>query len=52
MGMSEADILAYFRDNIHYELDAECRKGLALYFQLAAECGVIPQAPVLEFLEG
>jgi chorismate dehydratase len=52
MGMPEADILAYFRDNIHYQLDAECRKGLALYFQLAAECGVIPQAPALEFLEG
>ncbi len=52
IGLSEEDILSYFRDNIHYELDAECRKGLALYFQLAAECEVIPQAPALEFLEG
>jgi chorismate dehydratase len=52
IGLTVADILSYFRDNIYYELDAECRKGLALYFKLAAECGVIPQAPVLEFLEG
>ncbi len=50
MGLSEAEIASYLRDNIHYTLDAECRKGLALYFQLAAECGVIEQAPELEFL--
>ncbi len=50
MGLSEAEIASYLRENIHYTLDAECRKGLALYFQLAAECGVIEQAPELEFL--
>jgi len=51
MGLSEAKIASYLRDNIHYTLDAECRKGLALYFKLAAECGVIPAAPELEFLK-
>jgi len=50
MGLNEADITNYLRRNIHYTLDAECRKGLAMYFQLAAECGVIEQAPELEFL--
>ena len=50
MGLGEAEIVSYFRENIHYTLDAECRKGLALYFKLAAECGVIEQAPELEFL--
>jgi chorismate dehydratase len=51
MGLSETEIKNYFQENIHYTLDAECRKGLALYFKLAAECGVIPTAPELEFLE-
>jgi len=51
MGLSAARIVSYFRENIHYTLDAECRKGLALYFKLAAECGVIPAAPELEFLK-
>jgi chorismate dehydratase len=50
MGLDEAEIASYLRENIHYVLDAECRKGLALYFKLAAECGVIEQVPELEFL--
>ncbi len=51
LGLSEASIKSYLRENIHYTLDAECRKGLALYFKLAAECGVIERAPELVFLE-
>jgi len=51
MGLSQTKIVSYLRDNIHYTLSAECRKGLALYFKLAAECGVIPSAPELEFLK-
>jgi chorismate dehydratase len=51
MGLSEEAITKYLRENIHYHLDAECRKGLALYFKLAAECGVIERAPELEFWE-
>jgi chorismate dehydratase len=51
MGLSEAAISSYLRENIHYQLDAECRKGLALYFELAAECGVIERVPELEFWE-
>ncbi len=50
MGLRECAIANYLRQNIHYTLDAECRKGLALYFKLAAECGVIEKAPELEFL--
>ena len=50
MRLSEVQIVRYFRENIHYELDANCRKGLSLFFQLAAECGVIERAPELEFL--
>jgi chorismate dehydratase len=50
LGLSEESIRHYFQHNIHYTLDAECRRGLALYFQLAAECGVIARVPELEFL--
>ena len=50
MGLGESEIKRYFQENIHYTLDAECREGLALYFKLAVECGVIPAAPELEFL--
>jgi chorismate dehydratase len=52
MGLAEAEIVGYLSENIHYRLDEECRKGLALYFALAAECGVIAQVPELEFWEG
>lgn len=50
MGLSKAEITTYLRENIHYTLDEKCREGLAMYFKLAAECGVIAAAPVLEFL--
>jgi chorismate dehydratase len=52
MGLEESEIARYLRENIYYRLDAECRKGLALYFELAAECGVIERAPELEFWAG
>ncbi len=50
LGLSEAAIAGYLSQNIHYTLDAECAKGLSLYFTLAAECAVIERAPELEFL--
>ena len=52
LGLDEDAIASYLRENIHYRLDAECREGLALYFRLAAECGVIERAPELEYWEG
>jgi len=52
MGLTEARITSYLRDNIHYSLDPECQKGLALYFKLAVECGVIDHVPMLEILQG
>jgi chorismate dehydratase len=52
LGLAEAEIVRYLRENIHYSLDAECRAGLARYFELAAECGVIARVPELEFWEG
>lgn len=52
MGLTEVEIVSYLQENIHYRLDAECQEGLALYFRLAAECGVIERAPELEYWEG
>jgi chorismate dehydratase len=51
MKLSEADVSSYLTENICYQLSDECKKGLALYFQLAEECGVIDYAPELEFWE-
>jgi chorismate dehydratase len=49
LALEEAEIVRYLRQNIHYTLDAECRAGMARYFELAAECGVIERPPELEF---
>ena len=52
IGLAEPEIVRYLQDNICYSLDEECRRGLALYFALAAECGVIERVPQLEFWTG
>ena len=52
IGLEEPEIVRYLQENIHYRLDEECRRGLALYFALAAECGLIERAPQLEFWTG
>lgn len=51
MGLRESAIRNYFTENIHYQLDADCRRGLERYFQLAVECGDIEKAPALEFVD-
>lgn len=45
-----ATIRNYLSRNIHYILDDECLTGLELFFRYAAECGVLPPAPPLQFL--
>jgi chorismate dehydratase len=50
LGLFESDITSYLRDNIYYRLDADCLEGLHLFYQYAAECGVLPDAPAVEFL--
>jgi chorismate dehydratase len=51
VGISEADVQAYLSHNIYYDLDAECIEGLQLFYRYAAEIGVLPSAPELNFLE-
>jgi chorismate dehydratase len=50
-GLSEEGVRAYVTDNIHYYLDASCLEGLKLFYRYASECGVLPRAPELVFLE-
>jgi chorismate dehydratase len=51
LGLSEDQVKSYLTDNIHYYLDAACLDGLRLFYDYAAECGVLPKAPQLSFLD-
>jgi chorismate dehydratase len=50
LGLSKAEIVAYLTRNICYSLDADCLEGLELFFRYSAECGLIPDSPMLRFL--
>jgi chorismate dehydratase len=49
--LSEADVISYLTENIYYELDAACLEGLRLFYRYADECGALPAAPPLRFLD-
>jgi chorismate dehydratase len=51
LGISEADVRSYLTENIHYHLDRGCLEGLELFYRYAEECGVLPPAPPLQFVE-
>jgi chorismate dehydratase len=51
IAVPEPTIRAYLTDNIHYVLDEDCIAAIEKFFLLAAECGVLPKAPPLRFLE-
>jgi chorismate dehydratase len=51
LGLSAADVISYLTENIHYYLDAACLDGMRLFYDYAAECGALPAAPPLRFLE-
>jgi chorismate dehydratase len=51
VGLSEAGVRSYLTENIHYHLDAACLEGLQLFYRYAQECGALPAAPTLSFLE-
>jgi len=52
LGLTEAMVKDYLTHSIHYSLDAECLAGLRLFYQYAGECGALPRAAPLQFLEG
>jgi chorismate dehydratase len=51
ISLPESMIRTYLNENIHYLLDDDCIAGVEHFFRLAAECGVLPQAPPLRFLK-
>ena len=44
MGLPAADLRRYLSENIDYGLDEENLRGLRLYFNFAAELGLVPGA--------
>jgi chorismate dehydratase len=51
VGLTEAEIRSYLTENIHFQLDPGCLEGLQLFYRYAAECGALPLAPGLQFVE-
>ncbi len=51
LGLSETEIKSYLTENIHYDLDPACLDGLQLFYRYASECGALPEAPSLRFLD-
>src|SRR6266403_710135 len=50
LGLTVEIVRVYLTHNIHYYLDPPCLEGLKLYYRLAAEIGVLPRAPELQFV--
>ena len=51
IGLDENEVRSYLTENIHYQVDPECIEGLSLFYSYAQECGVLPSARPLQFLE-
>ena len=51
LGISEKAVQIYLTENIYYYLDRPCLEGMQLFYRYAYECGALPVAPVLSFLE-
>ncbi|HKO03705.1 MAG TPA: menaquinone biosynthesis protein [Candidatus Acidoferrales bacterium] len=49
LGLPQAHLERYLRENIDYTLDAENRSGLDLYFEKASQAGLIPLLRPLEY---
>ncbi len=51
LGLSDSEIRTYLTENIYYDLDPACLSGLQLFYRYASECGALPAAPALRFLD-
>jgi chorismate dehydratase len=49
LGLEERNVRSYLTENIHYQLDSPCLEGLRLFYRYAAEIGVLPVAPEIDF---
>jgi len=52
LGLPQAHLESYLQESIDYSLDLENRAGLALFYEKAAQGGLIPLARPLEFAKG
>jgi len=50
LGLASSDLFSYLTENISYDLDEECLRGLRLYYELAYQCGLIAEPRDLVFL--
>jgi chorismate dehydratase len=51
LGLKPEEIVQYLTENIYYRLDSECQQGMDLFFRMAAQGGILPQAPQIEYLK-
>jgi chorismate dehydratase len=51
LAIDPADARSYLADNIYYYLDDECLEGMQLFYQYAAEIGVLPRSPKMSFVK-
>ena len=49
LGLPREELITYLTENINFDLDRESLRGLHLYYDLAAECGLIKEAKELAF---
>jgi chorismate dehydratase len=49
MGLPREDLITYLTENISYDLDEECLRGLKLYFEMASEHRLIDRAKEIIF---
>lgn len=50
LGLVSSDLFSYLTENISYDLDEECLRGLRLYYELAYRCALITDPRDLVFL--
>ncbi|HYV07438.1 MAG TPA: menaquinone biosynthesis protein [Blastocatellia bacterium] len=50
LGLPRDELLSYLTENISYDLDGDCLRGLELYYDLACERGLIDKPHPLVFL--
>lgn len=51
LNLSERVITDYLTESIYYQLDSACLEGLRLFYRYASECGALPLAPPLSFVD-
>ena len=50
LGLASSDLFSYLTENITYDLDEGCLRGLRLYYELAYQCALIAEPRDLVFL--